>query len=123
LPTRPRFRRWTRIWWPPTGWKRDRAARFATGPATACTFVSKVLEGQDLSFRLGADAWQVRAGGTVHSGDIGVPPETWMHLALVYDGTTIRVLGDGYEGYSGPATGNVDFGEEIHRDIVTVVEP
>ncbi|MEU4231216.1 hypothetical protein AB0F17_43570 [Nonomuraea sp. NPDC026600] len=56
------------------------------------------------------DTWQVRAGDVVYDDYMGLAPETWIHPALVYDGTTIRVLGDGYEGYSVPAAGGIDFG-------------
>ncbi|WP_345575067.1 LamG-like jellyroll fold domain-containing protein [Nonomuraea rosea] len=87
-----------------------------------CTFISKGIEGQDMSFRLASDGWQLRIGGVTHGGYLGLYQDTWLHLAMTYDGTTIRLLGDGYEGVSEPAAGNVDFGDGpllIGRDVNT----
>ncbi|MEV2265742.1 LamG-like jellyroll fold domain-containing protein [Nonomuraea africana] len=72
--------------------------------------VSKVFEDQDPSFKLGSNGWQVRIGGKAYGGALWLTPETWIHLAVVYDGTRLRILGDGYEGESVPVTGAVDFG-------------
>nr|SBO91835.1 Chitinase [Nonomuraea gerenzanensis] len=117
----------------------------------SCTFVSRVRHGQEPSFRLGADSWQVRAGGVVHGESLGMLPDEWIHLALVYDGTTIRVHGYGLEIMSVPASGDLGDGplvigggdapcpdgavdevrlyrraltvEELERDVVTAVAP
>ncbi|GAA4951666.1 hypothetical protein HD597_000739 [Nonomuraea thailandensis] len=76
-----------------------------------CTFVSKKIEGDDVSFRLGSDSFQLRAGGVVWNQDYGtiLPPE-WFHIAAVYDGTTLRLYGNGSEAFSMPAAGDIDFG-------------
>ncbi|MFG1947283.1 LamG-like jellyroll fold domain-containing protein [Nonomuraea sp. NPDC048826] len=70
-----------------------------------------ILLGKDDSYWMGG-TWGVRAGGRDHhGGSIGEFWGEWVHLALVYDGSTLRYVLDGlhWAGAPLPVTGAVDY--------------
>ncbi|MGP3963169.1 LamG domain-containing protein [Nonomuraea sp. 3N208] len=70
-----------------------------------------ILAAKDNSYWMGG-TWGVRTGGQDHDGEsIGEFPGNWVHLALVYDGSTLRYVLDGlyWASEALPVTGAVDY--------------
>ncbi|MFB9622067.1 hypothetical protein [Nonomuraea helvata] len=54
-----------------------------------------ILAAKDNSYWMG-ETWGIRTGGQDHNGEwIGGFSGDWIHLALVYDGSTLRYVLDG----------------------------
>ncbi|SEH01366.1 Concanavalin A-like lectin/glucanases superfamily protein [Nonomuraea solani] len=68
-----------------------------------------ILAAKDDSYRIGG-TWGIRTGGQNHDGEsIGGFTGDWIHLALVYDGSTLRYVLDGWAVEALPVTGAVDY--------------
>lgn len=70
-----------------------------------------MLVAKDNSYWMG-ESFGLSTGGQVHEGaPIGVSSGNWTHLALVYDGSTLRYVLDGlyWAGEALPVTGAVDY--------------
>ncbi|MEV0386803.1 LamG domain-containing protein [Nonomuraea sp. NPDC050643] len=75
-----------------------------------CQVVAKMMDATTFSYGLVNGPGGVRIGGQLHGDHTASPAEEWWYLALVYDGTSVRLTGNGWEGFTVPATGDLDGG-------------
>lgn len=76
----------------------------------SCDIWAKVIDGQEVSYHVGTAWFMTRIGGLDQGSYSYAPPGEWFHLALTYDGATLKLFGNGEEGPSIPVTGTIDYG-------------